>query len=410
MQNIQRLKEYGQEHLLRFYDELNESEKKILEDQINEADFSLLEDWKKWKEHGHDRDTDGGVLTPLGALEIEEIRRRKEEFEKAGLDALRQGKVAAVLLGGGQGTRLGFNGPKGSYNFGITREYYIFQAQINNMLDVCRKAGCYFPLFIMTSDKNDAATRAFLKEKNYFGYPEEKIRFFIQDMAISCDFDGKILMEDKNRLSLSPNGNGGWFKSLVKSGLDKEMVEMGVEWVNVFSVDNVLQRIYDPVFIGATILSGVNCGAKVVSKNAPGEKVGALCLKDGLPTIVEYYEMGEALAAEKDENGKLKYRFGVILNYLFNVKRMYEIVDGKMPLHIVAKKIPHINETGELISPEKENGYKFEYLATDTVRDMLTCVPFEVEREKEFAPIKSKTGIDSVESARELIQKNGVVL
>jgi len=325
------------------------------------------------------------------------------------LEAIRAGKVAALLLGGGQGTRLGFDGPKGSYNLGVTRDFYIFQAQINNMLDVCKQAGCYFPLIIMTSDKNDVETRRFLKEKNYFGYPEEKIRFFRQDMAPSVDFNGKIYLEGKAQLSLSPNGNGGWFKSLVKSGLDKELAESGVEFINVFSMDNVLQRICDPVFIGATLLSGCNCGAKVVAKNAPGEKVGALCLKDGLPTIVEYYEMGDELAAEKDENGKLKYRFGVILNYLFSLKRMYEIVDGKMPLHIVEKKIPYIDEKGVLIKPETPNGYKFEYLATDTVRDMLSCLSFEVEREREFAPIKNKEGIDSVVSARELLAKNGII-
>lgn len=408
MKNIDRLKEYGQEHLLRFFDELNEEEKKSLIDQINEADFELLDALKN-KDQNKATDDQGGALAPLGALEIDEIKKNKDKYEKVGIEAIRAGKVAALLLGGGQGTRLGFDGPKGSYNFGVTRDFYIFEAQINNMLDVCKKADCYFPLVIMTSDKNDVETRRFLKEKNYFGYPEEKIRFFRQDMAPSVDFNGKIYLEGKAQLSLSPNGNGGWFKSLVKSGLDKELVAMGIEFINVFSMDNVLQRICDPVFIGATLLSGCNCGAKVVSKNAPGEKVGALCLKDGLPTIVEYYEMGDKLAAEKDESGKLKYRFGVILNYLFSIKRMYEIVEGKMPLHIVEKKIPYIDEEGKLIKPEEPNGYKFEYLATDTVRDMLSCLSFEVEREREFAPIKNKEGIDSVVSARELLAKNGVI-
>jgi len=407
--NIDLLKEYGQEHLLRFYDELNEEEKKDLIRQINEADFTLLDALKE-KDAEKVTDDGEGKLTPLGALEIDEIKRRKEEFEEKGLEAIRQGKVAALLLGGGQGTRLGFDGPKGTYNLGVTRDFYIFEAQINNMLDVCKKAGCAFPLLIMTSDKNDAETRRFLKEHRYFGFPEDQIHFFRQDMAPSCDFNGKIYLEEKGKLSLSPNGNGGWFKSLVKSGLDKMLVEQGVEWINVFSMDNVLQRICDPVFLGATLLAGTNCGAKVVSKNAPGEKVGALCLKDSLPTIVEYYEMGDVLAAEKDETGKLKYRFGVILNYLFRIKRMYEIVDGKMPLHIVEKKIPYVDENGVAVKPEAPNGYKFEYLATDTVRDMLTCLPFEVEREKEFAPIKNKEGIDSVVSARELLKKNGVII
>ncbi len=409
MHYLDKLKKYGQEHLLRYVEELDKNEKEALILQIEDADFSLLDELKS-RENGDNPNAGGGTISPLGALELEEIEKKKEEFEKIGLETIRQGKVAALLLGGGQGTRLGFDGPKGTFNFGITREYYIFQAQIETMLSVCEKAGAHFPLFIMTSDKNDDTTRAFLKEKNYFGYPEEKVFFFRQDMAPSCDFNGKIYLEEKHKLSLSPNGNGGWFKSLVKSGLDKKMKEMGVEWVNVFSVDNVLQKICDPVFIGATVLSGQNAGAKVVSKAYPGEKVGALCLKDGLPTIVEYYEMSEEQAAETDDNGKLKYRFGVILNYLFSLKRMYEIVDGKMPLHIVKKKIPYLNENGEYVKPTTENGYKFEYLATDTVRDMISCLSFEVDREKEFAPIKNPKGIDSVVSARELMQKNGFTI
>ena len=236
------------------------------------------------------------------------------------------------------------------------------------------------------------------------------VHFFVQDMAPSCDFEGKLLLEDKDSLSLSPNGNGGWYRSLIRAGYGEMIQKEGIEWFNVFAVDNVLQQICDPVFIGATLLSGANCGAKVVRKNAPGEKVGALCLKGGKPDVVEYYEMGEELAAEKDETGQLKYRFGVILNYLFNAKKMNEIMNDKMPIHMAKKKIPHIDENGNFVKPEKENGIKFEYLATDTVRGMETCLPFEVVREKEFAPIKNPTGIDSVESARALLQQNGVEL
>ncbi len=403
------LKQYNQEHLLRYFEELSQEEKKGLLAQIDGLDFSLLDALKE-KDKNKVEEAGEGKISPLGAVEIHEIREKKAFFSEIGIRAIREGKVAALLLGGGMGTRLGFDGPKGTYNLGETRDFYIFQAQIQNMLDVCMQAECYFPLLIMTSDKNDEETRRFLKDHDYFGFPEEKIRFFRQDMAPSCDFDGKIYLEEKGKISLSPNGNGGWFHSMMKAGLDREMRQMGVEWINVFSVDNVLQRICDPVFIGATLNAGVNCGAKVVSKAYPGEKVGALCLKDNLPTIVEYYEMGDELAAETDENGNLKYRFGVILNYLFKMDRMYEIVDGTMPLHIVEKKIPYIDEQGVYHKPEKENGYKFEYLATDTVRDMLTCLPFEVEREKEFAPVKNKEGKDSVESARVLLKKNGVSL
>lgn len=402
MTNFERLKDLGQEHVTRFFSELSEAQKEAFIRQINSVDLGLIDSLKKAPESQSRHD-----IAPLGALEIPQIAERKAEFEAAGIRALQEGRVAALLLAGGQGTRLGFSGPKGSFDFGLTRPYYIFQAQFETMLRVAKKAGAYFHVFLMTSDKNDAETRAFLQKHAFFGYPAERVHFFVQDMAPCCDFEGKLLLEAKDSLSLSPNGNGGWYRSLVRSGLGALAEELGVEWFNVFAVDNVLQKICDPVFIGATVLSGKGCGAKVVSKNHPKERVGALCLKDGLPDVVEYYDLSDEEAYEVDEAGKIKYRFGVILNYLFGARRMKEIMDEKMPVHLARKKISYLDDAGNLVKPEAENGVKFEYLATDTVRGMESCLAFEVVREEEFAPIKNPTGVDSVESARALMQQNG---
>jgi UDP-N-acetylglucosamine/UDP-N-acetylgalactosamine diphosphorylase len=184
----------------------------------------------------------------------------------------------------------------------------------------------------------------------------------------------------------------------------------GVEWLNIFAVDNVLQRIADPVFVGATIDAKASVGSKVVKKAAPDEKVGVMCLEDGRPSIVEYYELTDELMNAKDANGEPAYNFGVILNYLFNVADLEEIMNKHMPLHIVEKKIPYMNEEGEFIKPEEPNGYKFETLVLDMIHLLDTCLPFEVIRDREFAPIKNKTGVDSVESARELLKQNGVEL
>jgi UDP-N-acetylglucosamine/UDP-N-acetylgalactosamine diphosphorylase len=209
---------------------------------------------------------------------------------------------------------------------------------------------------------------------------------------------------------MSPNGNGGWFKSLVKAGLDRDLKENGVEWLNVFAVDNVLQQIADPVFVGATIESGCVSGAKVVRKADPYERVGALCLEDGRPSIVEYYELTPEMAEAVNGNGSLLYGFGVILNYLFRVDKLLEIESRQLPLHIVEKKVPYLDGTGSLIRPESPNAYKFETLILDMIYMMDNCLSFEVVREKEFAPVKNATGIDSVESARELLQKNGITI
>jgi UDP-N-acetylglucosamine/UDP-N-acetylgalactosamine diphosphorylase len=262
----------------------------------------------------------------------------------------------------------------------------------------------------MTSDKNHDATTAFLKEKNYFGYNPEYIHFFKQDMAAATDYNGKIYMEEKGRLSTSPNGNGGWFVSMKNSGLLDIVHSAGIEWLNVFAVDNVLQRIADPCFIGAVIQKNRAVGSKVVRKNAPDEKVGVMCLEDGKPSIVEYYELTDELMNAKDEKGNPAYNFGVILNYLFKEEELEKLADGRLPLHIVEKKIPCIDEQGNPVKPESPNGYKFENLVLDMIHQMESCLPFEVVREREFAPIKNKTGVDSVESARKLLEKNGVTL
>ena len=195
-----------------------------------------------------------------------------------------------------------------------------------------------------------------------------------------------------------------------RTGMLEKVHTYGVEWLNVFAVDNVLQKIADPCFVGATIQKGCVVGAKVVRKSAPDEKVGVMCLEDGRPSIVEYYELTEELMNAKDENGDPAYYFGVILNYLFSVAELERILEKRLPLHIVERKIPYLNEDGELVKPQEPNGYKYENLVLDMIHQMSSCLPFEVVREKEFAPIKNMTGVDSVESARALLQKNGVEL
>lgn len=376
---------------------------KKLEKQLEDMDWNCLD-------LIHSKGQTRGSFAPLGAMELPEIRKRKAEFEQIGLDAIQKCKVGAILLAGGQGTRLGFDKAKGMYNVGITRELYIFEQLIENLKQVTKQAGAWVPLYIMTSDKNDEQTRDFFAEHDYFGYHADYVKFFIQDMVPAVDFDGNVLLEAEDSLAMSPNGNGGWFTSLIKAGYDQDMKEKGIQWLNVFAVDNVLQRIADPVFIGATMESGCVSGAKVVRKADPYERVGALCLEDGKPSIIEYYELTPEMAEATGENGSLLYGFGVILNYLFRVDALMEISRKRMPMHIVEKKVPYLDENGQMQKPESPNAYKFETLILDMVYLMDNCLSFEVEREREFAPVKNAVGVDSVESARELLQKNGIVL
>lgn len=399
------LAEHNQEHLLDFYSELNENEQSDLLNQIEKLDFSLLDSLKPENMASAEK----GNIEPLTkTATIEDIQQNIGEYRNIGIDAIRKGKIATVLLAGGQGTRLGFDKPKGMFNIGVNKELYIFECLINNLMDVVNEAGVWIPLLIMTSEKNNEDTVNFFKEKKYFGYNSEYIDFFVQDMAPSVDFNGKIYLESKSRISLSPNGNGGWFSSIVRAGLLDKLKANGVEWLNVFAVDNVLQRIADPAFIGAVIKSGSQSGSKVVSKANPEERVGAMCLENGRPSIIEYYELTDKMAHQRMDDGKLAYRFGVTLNYLFMIDKLEEINNVKLSVHIVKKKIPYIDENGYEIKPSEPNGYKFELLILDMIKMYDSCLPYEVVRRKEFAPVKNAEGVDSVATARELLTENGV--
>lgn len=399
---MEKLKKYGQEHVLKYYDELLDEQRNTLIEQIDRTDFTVI---------GQAAETGKrGTIAPIKAMTIPEIDMGRERFERIGMEAVKAGKLGAVLLAGGMGTRLGSDAPKGMYDIGISKPVYIFQRLIENLMKVVEKAGNYIQLFVMTSEKNHDATVGFFKEHDYFGYDKDYIAFFKQDMAPAADFDGKVYMEAKDSIATSPNGNGGWFLSMKKSGFLELVEKRGIEWLNVFAVDNVLQSIADPVFAGAVLEGGYSVGSKVIRKVNPQEKVGVMCTEDGRPSIVEYIELTEDMLTQRDENGEYAYNFGVILNYLFKVDKLVNLLERKLPYHKSAKKIPYINEAGELVKPEEPNGYKYEQFILDMIQMLDSCLPFEVVRGKEFAPIKNKTGVDSVESARELLRKNGIEL
>ena len=399
---MEKLKKYGQEHVLKYYAKLPDEQRNTLIEQIDRTDFTVI---------GQAAETGKrGTIAPIKAMTIPEIDMGRERFERIGMEAVKAGKLGAVLLAGGMGTRLGSDAPKGMYDIGISKPVYIFQRLIENLMKVVEKAGNYIQLFVMTSVKNHDATVGFFKEHDYFGYDKDYIAFFKQDMAPAADFDGKVYMEAKDSIATSPNGNGGWFLSMKKSGLLELVEKRGIEWLNVFAVDNVLQSIADPVFAGAVLEGGYSVGSKVIRKVNPQEKVGVMCTEDGRPSIVEYIELTEDMLTQRDENGEYAYNFGVILNYLFKVDKLVNLLERKLPYHKSAKKIPYINEAGELVKPEEPNGYKYEQFILDMIQMLDSCLPFEVVRGKEFAPIKNKTGVDSVESARELLRKNGIEL
>jgi len=398
------LKKYGQEHLINHLNTLNDTEQKKLSEQINAIDWNFMNYFKK---QNH---SSSGLIEPIKATTLQEISEKYAYYKNVGIEAIKDGKLSLLLLAGGQGTRLGYDKPKGCFNIGIDNDLFIFQLLIEHTLDIVTLTDTWIHLFIMSSDINYNDTVSFFKEHNYFGYNESYIHFFVQELNPATDFEGKIILSQKDSLALSPNGNGGWFSSMKKAGLLDLIFNSNVEWINVFAVDNVLQRIADPVFLGATIAENKMCGAKVVVKAAPDEKVGAICTENKKPHIIEYYELSEDMMYQKNDDGSLAYGYGVILNYLFPISRLKETLNQKMPLHVVKKAIPYIDENNNQIKPNEPNGLKYETLALDLIHEMDDCMVFEVERDKEFAPVKNKTGIDSIDTARELLKKNGYTL
>ena len=401
MEKIQeQLRANGQEQLLQWYGELTEEQKQHLLEDIAKIDYSVIREAMK------PVGAPAGVISQAPVMTRPMILKNQEEYRTKGLAALKRGEVAAVLLAGGQGSRLGFDHPKGCLNVGLTRELYLFQILLANLQDTVNLTGTYMHMYIMTSELNYQETVDFFEEHAYFGYPQSYIHFFVQDMAPSLDHEGRILLERKDHISMTPNGNGGWFSSLRRQGLLEQIKQNGIQWLNVFSVDNVLQRIGDPVFLGAVLSEQALAGAKVIAKVNPEEKVGAICLRDGRPSVVEYSELTEEMRNERDASGAYKYYYGVTLNYLFNVEATEQRAMHRMPVHRANKKIACLNAQGETVLPAEPNGYKLETFIFDILEFFDKVTAFEVEREKEFAPIKNRTGADSLDTARELLRKN----
>ena len=400
---------YDQKAVLDKVSNMNDRDKARILRQCDFLDFSFL---KAFKADEKPR----GKIEPIRTMKLNEIEQNREKYEQIGIEALKAEKIGALVLAGGMGTRLGSNHAKGMYDIGMTRPVFIFQRMFENMMEVVNKTGAWIPLFIITSLINDREIKEFLVEHKCFGYNPAYIKFFAQDMSPCIDYEGNIMFSKPDEFAMSPNGNGGFYSSMMNAGLDKYCREKGIEYINVFAIDNVLQRIADPVFIGATMESRCATGAKVVKKADPGEKVGSICLEDGKPSVVEYYEMTDELIQAKDDDGEPAYEYGVILNYLFRLKEMDEIVRNEMPVHIVKKKVPYLAEskdspTGYItVNPDSPNAYKLETLSLDFVRMMGSCLPFEVIRENEFAPIKNPMGVDSVESARKMLLAIGYEL
>lgn len=396
-----KLKKYGQEHLLNFYDTLDEKKQEKLLEQIERIDFDLINSlYNKTKDGIKQEDAD---VEPIEFIDKYKLNDMYKYYEDIGKKAIKSGKLAAVTMAGGQGTRLGHKGPKGTFDIGLDSHKSLFELLCDYLKSESKKYGVDIPWFIMTSRENNNDTVEFFKKNKYFGY-EKNIYFFIQGQLPMIDTEGKILIGEDGLIKEAADGHGGVYESLVKSGMVNKMKELGVEWVFIGGVDNCLVKMVDPVLMGIAIDKHVTAAGKSVVKANPHEKVGAFCKKNGRPSVVEYSEITDEMAEARDENGELLYGESHILCNLFNISAIERMGSQPLPYHSAFKKATYIDKDGNKVVPDSPNAFKFEAFLFDAFGEVDDMAILRVKREEEFAPVKNadSAGVDCPSTAREL--------
>lgn len=401
------LKKYGQEHLLNHYEKLDDAKKKELLKQISEIDFQLVEhlyETTKGTENKHHVED----ITPMPYLDKYKLGEEYKYYESIGKKAIKEGKLAAVTMAGGQGTRLGYDGPKGTYDIGLESHKSLFELLCDNLKEEGKKYGVIIPWFIMTSRENNKDTIEFFEKHKYFGYQKDKnIFFFIQGELPMIDTEGKILIGEDGLIKLAADGHGGIYESLVKSGMTEKMRQMGIEWVFIGGVDNCLVKMVDPVLMGIAIDKKVTVACKSVVKANPHEKVGVFCKKNGKPNVIEYSEITDEMAEKTDKDGELLYGESHILCNLFSVEAIERMGANPLPYHIAYKKAKYLDKDGNIVIPDSPNAYKFEAFLFDAFGEVDDMAILRVKREEEFAPVKNSddVGVDCPRTARNLYKK-----
>ena len=402
------LKKYNQEQLLNGYEKLDENKKHQLLNQIGSIDFELIDHLYDTTKNENKKENCEDEITPMEYLDKYKLGDKYKYYENIGKKAIKEGKLAAVTMAGGQGTRLGYNGPKGTYDIGLESHKSLFELLCDTLKEEGKKYGVTIPWFIMTSRENNDETLEFFEKNKYFGYQKNKnIFFFIQGELPMVDTEGKILRGEDGLIKLAADGHGGIYESLVKSGMTEQMRHLGIEWVFIGGVDNCLVKMVDPVLMGIAIDKNVTVACKSVVKDNPYEKVGVFCKRNGKPNVIEYSEITEEMAEAKDKNGELLYGESHILCNLFSIDAIERMGKEPLPYHVAYKKAKYIDKDGNVVSPTSPNAYKFEAFLFDAFGEVDDMAVLRVKREEEFAPVKNAddVGVDCPKTARALYKK-----
>ena len=398
----QKLSSVGQSSALRFFDALTPPSRQKLEAQLAAFDPAYLDELVRTYVR-----TRPQVHLPKGIQPVQTYPRRPRPHQEKlyadatqrGLQLLKEGKVAAFLVAGGQGTRLGYEGPKGEFPVTPIKNKPLFQVFAEQLLAWSRDSGKPIPWYIMTSDINDGPTRAFFAKHNHFGYDAANIIFFEQGMMPAFDMaTGEMLLADKDSLALSPDGHGGSLRALDRSGALADMRQRGVEHLSYFQVDNPLVHTIDPLFLGLHDLTGSEMSSKTIPKAHPLEKVGNFVTADGVLQVIEYSDLPESLAKQTGPDGKLKFNAGSIAIHALRrsfIERLNLGARLKLPWHRAEKKVPHVDAAGNPVKPDKPNAVKLEQFVFDAIPLAQNPIVLETSRAEEFSPVKNAQGDDS---------------
>lgn len=400
------LKKHGQSHLFAFWDDLDAGRRSSLLEQISDLDFEKISVWVEKFIKNPDYIEINPDLAPASSYEPEpselENRRKYAEAVKTGKDLISRGKVAAFVVAGGQGTRLGFDGPKGNFPISPVKNKTLFQIFAETISAVSKKYQTSCPWYIMTSPMNYAETMEIFRENDYYGLGKENVFIFQQGTLPNFSRDGKILLADKDTIACSPDGHGGSIKALYKSGAVEDMKKRGVEFLSYWQVDNPLINIFDPLFIGLHVLDKAEMSSKALIKTGPKEKIGNFCLIDGKIHVIEYSDLPDELAEKKNPDGSYVFKLGSIAIHIISRSFVEKLNTGdvSLPLHRADKKITHIDRHGNFV---ESKGVKLETFVFDAVPLASNSIILQTVRSEEFAPTKNATGVDSAESARQMI-------
>lgn len=342
-------------------------------------------------------------IEPIPYIEKDKLsEEEKEHYKKIGENIIRNNEYAVVTMAGGQGSRLGHDGPKGTFDFGLENHKSIFEVLCDRLKEAYKKYNVYIPWYIMTSRQNNEDTINFFKKNNYFGYSKENVYFFKQGELPVLNDQGKLMLNKEGNINTAADGHGGVFISMEKEKITENMKQRGIKWVFIGPVDNVLIKMIDPIFIGICQDKNVLAGGKSIIKAYPEERVGVFCKKDGKPDVIEYTEISKEMAEMKNDRGELVYAESHINCNVFNIDIIEKISKNKLPYHSAHKKIEYLNKEGQVVKPEEPNAYKFEAFIFDAFKMLDEMTIFRVKREEEFAPIKNAEGKDSPKTALEL--------